>query len=187
MIFSRNREEEEINLARQGENKAIKALYDRHVGYLTAVCSRYIIGYDDLQDVLQESFIKIFSQLDAFQYRGKGSLRAWMARVMVNESLKYLRKHEQICSICPTEDLPDMPEDTEPNPNEISPEALQGMIRELPTGYRVVLNLYVFEQRSHKEIAEMLHIKESTSASQLHKAKDMLAQKIAKFKNQNHG
>ena len=70
----------------------MKVLYDRHVGYMAAVCSRYITDSDDIKDILQEAFIKIFSSIEKFTWRGPGSLRAWMSRIVVNDSLKFLRE-----------------------------------------------------------------------------------------------
>lgn len=71
---------------------AMKFLYDRYAEYLSAVCGRYIADENDRKDVLQECFIKIFMSLSTFEYRGDGSLKAWMARITVNESLKFIRK-----------------------------------------------------------------------------------------------
>lgn len=86
------KESELVNLAARGNNAAIKVIYDTYVGYLSAVCARYIVDEDDRKDVLQECFIRIFTSLDKFDYRGEGSLKAWMIRIVVNESLRFLKK-----------------------------------------------------------------------------------------------
>ena len=72
------------------------ALYAEYADSLTAVCARYVPREDDLHDVLQESFIKIFTKIDSFEYRGRGSLRAWLTRVVVNEALHWLRNTRQL-------------------------------------------------------------------------------------------
>ena len=75
----------------QGNKAAMKKFYEENAGYLTAVCSRYISNREDVKDVLQESFIKIFKAIDKFKFRGAGSLRAWSARIVVNESLQHIK------------------------------------------------------------------------------------------------
>ena len=185
MTFSdKNNELELLQLVRKGDSSAMKDLYRHYIQYLTAVCSRYIIAEADLKDVLQESFIKIFTSIDKFEYRGVGSLKAWMSRIVVNESLKLLKEKERFDFVQNEWELPEA-ENEENNPSnfdDIPAKAIQEMIRQLPSGYRTVFNLYVFENKSHKEIASILNIKENTSASQLHKAKSKLAEKINDYK-----
>lgn len=167
-----------------GELSAKKHLYCQYAGYLTGVCARYVTDREDAKDILQESFLKIFSSIGSFEYQGTGSLRAWMTRIVVNESLKFLKK------VCRFELLPLSAEneniaEEEPNIDGIPLSELHSMIRELPIGYRTILNLFVFEEKSHKEIASILGIKENTSASQFHRAKHLLAEKIKKYHNFN--
>ncbi|MCM1176461.1 MAG: RNA polymerase sigma factor [Bacteroidales bacterium] len=169
---------------RQGDKTALKQLYDNHIGYLRAVCSRYIPDDDEVKDILQDSFIRIFSAAGKFEDRGSNSLRAWMSRIVVNESLKRLRKKRKwklLMSDGPVPDIPDT-EQEEESFYGIPPEKLMEMIRSLPDGYRTVLNLYVFEDKSHKEIAEILGIGEGSSASQLHRAKAMMARMAKEYK-----
>lgn len=172
--------DEEVLVQRvlQKDSEALKELYIHYSGYLTAVCSRYIINREDVRDILQESFIKIFTQIDKFTYRGVGSLKAWTTRIVVNESLKHIKQVEKISFITPTWDLPDTSEDVTPFMENVPIATIHELIRQLPTGYRTVFNLYVFEGKSHKEIADLLQIGESASASQLHRAKAMLAREI---------
>ncbi len=163
----------------------MKALYGRYVGYLTAVCSRYIADDDEVKDVLQDAFIKIFQSMDRFSYRGEGSLKAWMTRIVVNDALKSLRRKKPL-PLSPI--LSDITEDEEPDFDRVPLDILQGMIRKLPEGYRTVFNLFVFEDKSHKEIASLLGIKENSSASQLHHAKAQLARWIKDYiKNSDNG
>lgn len=159
-------------------------LYHRHIGYLAAVCSRYISSDEDVRDILQTSFMKIISSLDKFEWRGPGSLRAWMTRITVNESLKFLRENEKTRKMFEGYVHEDEVVE-EPDTDNLSADVIQGMIRELPDGYRTVFNLYVFEEKSHKEIAAMLGITESTSASQFHRAKALLASKIREYRKKH--
>lgn len=163
----------------------MKALYDRYAGFLTAVCSRYIENKEDVKDLMQDSFIRIFSSIRSFEYRGEGSLKAWMSRIVINNTLKYIRDNIQKGMISIDEDIPDVPDEEIPEISEIPPSVIQEMIRRLPEGYRTVFNLFVFEGKSHKEIAMLLGIKENSSASQLHRAKALLAGWIREYR-QNH-
>ena len=156
----------------------MRMLYDKYVGYLTAVCARYIPDDDDVKDVLQEAFIKAFQSMDRFSWRGEGSLKAWLTRIVVNDSLKALRRKKPL-SLSPT--LAESVQEEEPAFEAVPLPVIQGMIRKLPDGYRTVFNLFVFEDKSHKEIASLLGIKENSSASQLFHAKAMLARWIKDY------
>ena len=156
----------------------MKMLYDRYVGYLSAVCARYVSDDDDVKDILQEAFIKIFQSMDRFSWRGEGSLKAWMTRIVVNDSLKALRRKKPL-SLAAT--LSEPVDDEEPAFDGVPLPVIQEMIRKLPDGYRTVFNLFVFEDKSHKEIASLLGIKENSSASQLFHAKALLARWIKEY------
>lgn len=169
-----------IRLVQQGDREAMRQIYDCHIRYLTAVAQRYVDS-EQVRDVLQESFIKIFSTIGRFEYRGEGSLRAWMSRIVSNESVTHLRR-EGAPKIPLQWDLPD--DDVEESAAEVPIEVLHRMIRELPTGYRTIFNLYIFEGYSHREISQQLGIGESSSASQLHRAKAILAKKIKEYKRE---
>ena len=191
MLYSGNDPEATLlEQIRHGDKKAMKELYCHYSGYLNAVCSRYIACDEDVRDVLQESFIKIFSSIDKFCYKGDGSLKAWMSKIAVNESLTLLNKKEKLAIVQYGSDIPDTIDDNDddegPDTGDIPVRAIQAMIRKLHTGYRTVFNLYVFEGKSHKEIAEMLNLKESSSASQLHRAKALLAKMIQEYKSTNY-
>ena len=174
------KEKKIISMFGEGNPLAMDMLYAQYSRYLAGVCSRYIANDDDLKDVLQESFVKIFMRIGSFDYRGEGSLKAWLSRIVVNEALQHLRRGQKNVFEDAAE-LPDMP-DEEPDTNGIDSKTLVEMIRRLPPGYRAVVNLYVFGEKSHKEIAEILGIKPDSSASQFHKAKKMLAGMINEYK-----
>ena len=171
---------------RNGSNAAVKKLYDESSGYLLALCSRYIPDHAAAEDVLQDSFLKILSSIGSFTWKGNGSLKAWMSRITVNEALQYLRKQKKSSFIDYGDRLPDMTdEDDDPEVESVPPEVIQKMIQELPDGYRTIFNLVVFEEKPHKEIADLLGITESTSASQFHRARKILAKKINDYVKQH--
>lgn len=179
-------ERQVIERARNGDRKAVKQIYDRFSSYLTATCARFITNENDLRDVLQDGFVKIFTSLDQFVYRGEGSLKAWARQIMVNQCLKLMRSKRRSVPIMYEENLRDLEvvEDDDEGPPDIHnvpAEVLQRMIRELPEGYRTVLNLFVVEEKSHKEIASLLGITESTSASQFFRARKILADKLKEY------
>lgn len=177
-------EERLIQRVSDGDAAATEQLYRQYVRYLSAICSRYIGSDEDIKDVLQESFLKIFASIGDFEYRGEGSLRGWMARITLNEALKFLRA----CNRLNTVDIDDTNidiADSDIKSEDIPTEVLHRFISELPDGYRTVFNLYVIEDMSHKDISALLGIKENTSASQLHKAKAMLARRIKQYRTTN--
>lgn len=172
-------ERELLELIRSGDPSGMRMFYDRYAGYLTAVCSRYVVDRSAVKDILQEAFIKIFKGLDSFEYRGEGSIKAWTGRIVVNDSLKYLKGSSRVEFI---DEIPDSPEEEEEEVMPaIPPSILQEMIKQLPDGYRTVFNLFVFEKKPHKEIAALLGIKEDSSASQYFRARALLAKKIKDY------
>lgn len=166
----------------RGDASAMDALYNEFAGYLTAICSRYIANDDDVKDVLQECFISIFTNISSFKYHGKGSLKAWMTKIVVNESLSFLRKNKVSPLVFTQQELSDV-SDEEPNLEDIKEEEILEMIRKLPKGYREVFNLYAIDGYSHKEIAQMLGIQPASSASQFHRARMILASMIRQKRN----
>ena len=180
-FFVGNKEERLARRLQDGESQALREYYTLYADYLTGVCARYVKNDEDLKDVLQEAFLQMISHIKDFRYRGAGSLQAWSKKVAVNESLKYLRQRHRHEFERLDEDVVDEEEVDDPDVKDIPPEVLHRMIRELPTGYRTVFNLYVFENKSHQEIAELLGIKKDTSCSQFSRAKNLLAKKITAY------
>lgn len=167
---------------RQGDNRARKQLYEQYAGRMLAVCLRYVADRDTAQDLLHDGFIKIFDSFDKFIWRGEGSLRAWMERIMINLSLQLLRKNDIISQSTDIEDVPEVYEEPNAGDVELIPQdVLMGFINDLPVGYRTVFNLYTFEDKSHREIAELLNINEKSSASQLSRAKGVLAKRVKEW------
>jgi RNA polymerase sigma factor (sigma-70 family) len=166
-----------------GKRSAQSALYRQYAAVMLAVCLRYAQNRDEAEDILQEAFLKIFQNISS--YRKEGSFEGWMKRVMINHALNYFRKnrklpfHENIESINETDIMEKEDRSTLHAP--VSAEKLTALIQLLPPGYRMVFNMYVFEEYSHKEISEELHISENTSKTQLLKARRMLRKKLVEF------
>ena len=162
----------------------MQVFYTRYGGSLAGVCVRYIADEEDLKDVIQNTLVNILSHITDFKYCGAGSLEAWVVRIAVNESLKFLRTKDQHELLQPDYDIVDESDD-DLSISDIPPDVIRQMLSHLPTGYRTVLNLYVFEGKSHQEIATLLGIKKDSSASQFHKAKKMLAKLFKKYNDDN--
>lgn len=165
------------------EPKVWKQWYAEVSPKLFSLSLRYMKDQDSASEVLQSSFLKIFSSLSQFTFRGEGSLRAWASRIVVNEALAELKRQGRLISLEQNEILEEAEES--PEVETLSSEEIQEILSKLPDGYRVVFNLYVLESKSHKEIAGLLGITQSTSASQFHRAKKMLAQIIKEYQNAN--
>lgn len=175
-------EQELTELCRQGDNRARKELYEQYAGRMLGICLRYAGDRETAQDLLHDGFLKIFGSFDKFTWRGEGSLRAWMERVMVNVALQYLRKNDVMSQSMALEDAPETYEEPDASEVEAIPQqVLMHFVEELPVGYRTVFNLYTFEDKSHKEIALLLGINEKSSASQLFRAKSVLARKVKEW------
>ena len=175
-------EAELLNLVRSGDASGMRAFYERYVGFLTAVCSRYVPDRAAVKDILQEVFVKAFDRIGSFEYRGEGSVKAWMHRIVVNDSLKFLRANGKMKYV---DDLPDVEDEQMDSLPDVPVSVVAEMIKSLPDGYRTVFNLFVFEKKSHREIAELLGIKEDSSASQFFRARAMLAKKIKEYIKKN--
>jgi len=176
-------EESELSeQCRRGNNQARRELYEQYAGRMLGICIRYAGDRDTAQDLLHDGFLKIFDSFDKFAWRGEGSLRAWMERVMVNTALQYLRKRDTVVQSVSLEELPEAYEEPDAADVEAIPEdVLMRFIEELPAGYRTVFNLYTFEDKSHREIAQLLGINEKSSSSQLFRAKSVLAKRVKEW------
>ncbi|RGX77352.1 RNA polymerase sigma factor [Bacteroides stercorirosoris] len=179
-------EQELAGRCRQGDNLARKELYERYAGRMLSVCLRYTGDRETAEDLMHDGFLKLFDSFDKFTWRGDGSLRAWMERVMVNTALQYLRKNDVINQSEALGNIPETYEEPDVSTVETIPQkVLMQFISELPAGYRTVFNLYIFEEKSHREIARMLGINEKSSASQLTRAKAALATKVKEWMRNN--
>ena len=148
-----------------------RLLFDAYAGRLMTVCLRYACDTPEAEDMLQESFIRIFEAVD--QYRFEGSFEGWLKKIAVNVCLKILQKKR--IKFTEISSLELVTTTAEPQTfSSLSENELLKMISELPDGYRIVFNLYVMEGYSHDEIAGMLNIDATTSRSQLLKARRLL-------------
>lgn len=173
-----HREADLVQGCKEQHAPAQKALYDRYVESLMVLCLRYISNKEDAKDILMKALTDCFRSIRQFEYRGDGSLKAWLKRITVNHCLMHLRSQRSF-----TREWDDVLEEQAVT-HELQPVAQLTMkellqwIHELPVGYKTVFNLYVFEDMGHKEIASLLNISESTSKSQLHKARALLQKQI---------
>lgn len=159
----------------KNDPKSQRLLYDRFAGKMYAICLRYIKDEASAEDVLVKGFTKIFEKIK--QYKGDGSFEGWMRRIMVNESLQYIRKNKNMHLTVDIETAHHIM-DFEVIESQIAAEDLLKIIGQLPDGYRTTFNLYAIEGYSHQEIAEMLDISINTSKSQLSRARALLRKGI---------
>jgi len=158
-----------------------RLLFDKYAGSLLSICRRYARDPSGAEDMLQETFIKIFSNIHQYQFAG--SFEGWIKKITVNYCLKYLKK-KRIEFKDSTVTEAELNSSIGPEIlSSLSEEELMKMISNLPDGYRVVFNLYVIEGYDHNEIAGMLDIKATTSRSQLIKARRSLQKQV--LLNQN--
>lgn len=161
-------------------------LYHLYAGAMLGVCLRYCKNYEEAEEVLQEGFMRVFAYLHTF--KGEGELGAWIRRIMVNCSLLRYQKQAALRPVCELK-----PDDHDVAVDEtitsyLNKKEILEAVQSLPPSYRLVFNLYVFEGYKHREIAEMLHISEGTSKSNLAAARGILQtkiqtqQQVAKFK-----
>ena len=180
MIVNRDKERDMADLIRKDKGLATKEIYSAYAGYVAGICARYLSSGDDIKDVAQDSFVKVFISVGSFRYSGAGSLTAWIGRLTVNCALNYLRDNNRLRFASSVNEIPDIA-DEPPDVDSLSANELANLIRELPDGYRTVFNLYAIEGKKHKEIAALLGIKENSSASQYLRAKALLAMKIKEY------
>ncbi len=169
------KEKELIKACLAGDRKSQQLLFETYAPKMMTLCRRYARHHMEAQDIMQDGFIKMFQNLEKFQF--EGSFEGWLRRIMVNTALKKISKksftHERI----------GLDETYEGSYSarifeNLSADDILSLVSELPEGYRIVFNMYAIEGYSHKEIGEKLEIGESTSRSQLVKARRMLQEKV---------
>ncbi|HXA01011.1 MAG TPA: RNA polymerase sigma factor [Cytophagaceae bacterium] len=157
-------------------------LYKRYSARMMALCLRYSKSREEAEDILQDGFVKVFSSIH--QFRELGSLEGWIRKIMVNMALTNYRKNAK--KYYADTDILELQLEDHDNNNilgEINKNDLLQLIQSLSPGYQMVFNMYSIEGYSHKEIAEQLGISESTSKSQLSRAKQILQKSIAEILN----
>lgn len=170
----------------RGDRSSQELLYRRYSGRILSLCLRYSRDLPEAEDLMHDAFVKVFHRIGKFQYTGPGSLYAWMSRVAINLCFDSSKKRKKLAETltdrmtgfdiadeADTGDLPDIP-----------PDKLREMVEGLPEAYGTVFKLYVVDGLSHKEIGDLLGIKESTSSSYFARARALLMKKIKEFVKQ---
>lgn len=164
----------------KNNRKAQVMLYNQYAAMLLGICTRYVADKSEAEDILQESFLKIFKSVK--EYSGKGHFENWMKKIVVNTAITHFHRekkhyyHDEIDDIPEHETQLDIAPDT-----QIETEELYQLLKTMPGGYKMIFNLYAIEGYKHKEIAEQLHIEESTSKSQYLRAKNWLIKEMKKL------
>jgi RNA polymerase sigma factor (sigma-70 family) len=161
-----------------GDRVAQNRLYKQFAPKMLGVCFRYSKSRQEAEDTLLEGFMKVFENLR--QFRKAGSLEGWIRRIMVNTALEKYRKNQKERQVIPIDDVREIEAGREEILSEIGAKELNRMIQKLPSGYRMVFNLYVFEGLKHREIAAELGISEGTSKSNLFDARAILQREVLK-------
>lgn len=156
----------------QNDPTAQRELYNRYSPKMLSVCYRFAQSREDAEDMLQEGFIKVFTQIHTFQH--KGAFEGWIRRIIVHTCINLIKKHKKFNESVDLTHASLLQVREDAIPAIMQAKQVIECIRLLPIGYRTVLNLYAIEGYSHKEIADMLDIEESTSRSQYTRARAML-------------
>ena len=179
-------EQDIAQLVAKGDRKATRALYGDTICRMTSVCSRYVTDPDAVNDVLQDSYMSIFTTINKFQYKGEGSLLAWMTRIVVHKSVDWVKREMRRGAVELPGDIPEVIDDDTADDCDLSADTIHSIIRQMPAGYRAVFNMYVLDGMSHKQIAAELGIAENSSASQLARAKAWLKNEVKQHLSEKH-
>jgi RNA polymerase sigma-70 factor (ECF subfamily) len=164
-----------ISRAASGNSQSQRLIYEHYAPKMLSVCRQYIRDLQFAEDVMVQGFVKVFRNLKNF--RNEGSFEGWIRRIMVREAIDYLRKRQFV--VFDEAVMDKRPSAKVDVSTSLEVEEIQAVIDSLPEGYRMVFVLYAIEGYKHQEIAEMLEITESTSKSQLYKARKVLQEKLA--------
>lgn len=173
-----------IEKAKKGERRAQQKLFQQLAPVMLGICRRYINSIDLAEGVMLSGFLKMFENIDSF--KNEGSFEGWVKRIMINESLSFLRKEKKFETVEETE-IENKQDHAIEMETSFEVDEIQNAIDELPEGYRVVFVLYVIEGYKHREIAKLLEISENTSKTQLFKARKMLQEKLEKINSEYYG
>lgn len=159
---------------------AQEALYNYFSPRMLGVCYRYARNREDAEDMLQEGFIKVYSQIH--QFRGSGALEGWIRRIIVHTCINNIKKNKKFSDSVDLIHASSLQINENNIPSMLQAKQVVECIRLLPIGYRTVLNLYAIEGFSHKEIGSILDIEESTSRSQYTRARSLLEEILIRKK-----
>jgi RNA polymerase sigma factor (sigma-70 family) len=167
----------QIDSLKSGNPKAQHKLYEIYAPKMFSLCLRYTASKEEAEDIVQEGFIKVFKFLH--QYSGQGNFEGWMRRIFVNTAIEYIRKRIYVERLGDSDGL-EIKVTGSSGYDSLAHADLQRVIENLSDGYRTIFNMYVVEGFSHREIARMLNITESTSKSQLSRAKIILQKSLSR-------
>lgn len=170
-------EEELVKRCLNNDRHAQEFLFNQFYKELYLIAMRYLSDHHDAEDAIIQSFTKVFKKLKGFNYMGQGSLGRWVRTIVINESIRMLKKRKLIQFDDSVRHL-DHQDSTPDALEQLQASDILRLIEKLPTGYRTVFNLYVVEGHTHKEVSEMLGISENTSKTQLRKARQHLVNNI---------
>jgi RNA polymerase sigma factor (sigma-70 family) len=177
-----NQEAQLIKALKRADPKAQRQVYDKYASRMLGVCMRYVGNQMTAEDILVEGFIKVFDKIE--QFKSEGSFEGWIRRIMVNEALGHLRQRKRLLEDAILDEAQEVADSNTLADQSLEANEMMEMIETLPTGYRTVFNLYAIEGYAHAEIADMLGITESTSKSQLHRARALLQQLLTNWENE---
>jgi RNA polymerase sigma factor (sigma-70 family) len=176
-----NQEAQLVKALLRQDPKAQRNVYDKYSARMLGLCFRYLGDEMMAEDVMIEGFVKVFAKIE--QFASDGSFEGWMRRIMVNEALGHLRKQKRLMEDALPDEASNIP-DYQLADQNLDAQEILNLIEQLPTGYRTVFNLYAIEGYAHMEIADLLGISESTSKSQLHRARSMLQKMVSEWENE---
>lgn len=162
----------------QNDAASQRELFNIYSPKMLSVCYRFAQNREDAEDMLQEGFIKVFTQMHTFQ--NKGSFEGWIRRIMVHTSINFLKKYKKFTESLDLTSAENLEVKEESIASVMQSKQVVECIRLLPVGYKTVLNLFAIEGYSHREIGTLLDIEESTSRSQYTRAKNMLSNILIK-------
>ncbi|MCU0336796.1 MAG: sigma-70 family RNA polymerase sigma factor [Sediminibacterium sp.] len=162
----------------QQDPSAQRELYNRYSPKMLSVCYRFAQHREDAEDMLQEGFIKVFSQIHTFHQ--KGAFEGWIRRIIVHTCINFIKKHRKFSDAVDISSVESLEVREESVASVMQGKQIIECIRLLPVGYRTVLLLFAIEGYSHREIGELLDIEESTSRSQYVRARNLLEQVLIK-------
>ena len=180
-IVVQESERQLIEGIQSGDREALRRLYERFSRFAMGVALRYVPEREDALDVVHDSFVIILTSINSFEYRGEGSLRNWVSKIVSHHAIDWIKKHEQLSF---SDQMPDeIEEDEEVAMEEVPKDLLNEMIGRLPLRYRVVINLRAFEELSYKDIALRLGISENTSVTLFSRAQRKLERMMKEYLN----
>ena len=173
----------------KNDHRSQYQLYEMFYSNMTSVCLRYSKDREEANDLVQEGFIKVFKNLTRYEF--KGSFEGWMRRIFVNNAIDNIRRKKKNHLLLGEDEKMDAFSDKNMDPleiqGELDPKLVMEAVQKLTPAYKAVFSLYVIEEYSHKEIAEMLGVSVGTSKSNLAKAKQNLRKLLHDAYNETYG